>query len=335
MILDDGGDATMYVHQGRRAREAGDRSATAECDAEGGIKASCQERQPSRPTSGRGRGSIKGVSEETTTGVHRLYQMVERGELPFPAMNVNDSVTKIKFDNLYGCRHASLDGIMRATDVMLAGKVASSAATATSARAAPSRSRPGRTRHRHRDRPDLRAAGRHGGLRGRRPRTTLDEADIFVTTTGNKDIITPRAHGADEGQAIVCNIGHFDNEIQMAELDEGRCSVRTSRPRSIAGSSPTATDLRARRGPPLEPRLRHRPPELRHELLHQPGAGADRALAERVALGVYILPKQLDEGVARLHLDKLGVKLTVLSKEQADYLGVPQEGPYKPELYRY
>ena len=277
---------------------------------------------------------MRGVSEETTTGVHRLYVMAEQGTLLFPAINVNDSVTKSKFDNIYGCRHSLTDGLCRATDVMLGGKSAvvlrlRRGRQGLRAGAA----RPGRAREHHRDRPDLRAAGRHGGLRGRPLEDVVETADIFITATGNSDVITAEHMARMKDKAIVGNIGHFDNEIDMAGLKKvaghhahpDQAAVRrVALPRRPLGDDP-------RRGAPAEPRLRHRPPVLRDVGARSPTRCSRRSSctqrAEEYEKKVYMLPKELDEEVARLHLDHLGVKLTELTDEQADVPRRAARGP--------
>jgi adenosylhomocysteinase len=224
MILDDGGDATLLVHKGVEFEKAG------ACPTrhhrqrriQGRAQACCPHHQPINRSAGTRWPSIQGVSEETTTGVHRLYQMHER-HAAVPAINVNDSVTKSKFDNLYGCRHSLVDGINRATDVMLAARSRWSAATATWARAAPGLRGQGAASC-HRDRPDLRPAGVDGRLRGQALEDVIDMADIFVTATGNFNIITAEHMAQMKDNAIVCNIGHFDNEIDMAGLEKLRAS---------------------------------------------------------------------------------------------------------------
>jgi adenosylhomocysteinase len=343
LILDDGGDATLLVHKGVEYEKTGivpGFDAENEAEEWGVILGLLRQeiaKDPRRWT--RVAADLRGVSEETTTGVHRLYQMMEAGELLFPAINVNDSVTKSKFDNLYGCRHSLTDGILRASDVMLAGKVAvifgygdvgkgcAQALRGQGARVIITEIDP--------------ICALQAAMEGYQV-TTLDEvvatADIFITATGNKNIITVDDMARMKDKAIVGNIGHFDNEIDMAGLKKRGSSGSTSSRSTTSTSSRRAQRDDAGRGPPAEPGLRHGPPELRDErLLHQPGDGADRAHQNsgKYERKVYTLPKVLDEKVARLHLDKLGVKLTQLTESQAAYIGVPVEGPYKPEHYRY
>ena len=284
----------------------------------------------------------RGVSEETTTGVHRLYQMLEAGKLLVPAINVNDSVTKSKFDNLYGCRESLADGLKRAMDVMLAGKVAvvcgygdvgkgsAHSLRAYGARVVVTEIDPINA---------LQAAME--GFEVNTVESTLGRGDIYVTTTGNKDVLTLEHMQQMKDQAIVCNIGHFDNEIQVDQLNDapGVSKLNIKPQVDKYTFAERQRDLPAGRRPPGEPGLRHRPPELRDvELVLQPDAGADRPVGEQghaTRPKVYILPKKLDEEVARLHLEKIGVKLTTLTDDQAAYLGVPMDGPYKPEHYRY
>jgi adenosylhomocysteinase len=260
----------------------------------------------------------KGVSEETTTGVHRLYQMAEAGKLLVPAINVNDSVTKSKFDNLYGCRESLADGLKRAMDVMLAGKVAvvcgygdvgkgsAHSLRAYGARVVVTEIDPINA---------LQAAME--GFEVNTVENTLGRGDIYVTTTGNKDVLTLEHMQAMKDQAIVCNIGHFDNEIQVDALNLGRVRTNIKPQVDKYTFKDGNSDLPAGRRPSGEPRLRHRPPELRDvQLVLQPDAGADRPVGEQGQLRakVYILPKKLDEEVARLHLEKIGVKLTTLTE---------------------
>lgn len=280
-----------------------------------------------------------GVSEETTTGVHRLYQMLEKGELLFPAINVNDSVTKSKFDNLYGCRESLADGIKRATDVMVAGKVVCVCGYGDVGKgcAHSMRGFGARVLVTEID-PICALQAAMEGFEVTTVEDALSETDIFVTATGNKDIITLDHMLAMKDQAIVCNIGHFDNEIQVSRLEKcEKASKVTIKPQVdrydfVDGR---AIYLLA------EGRLVNLGCATGHPSFVMSNSFTNQCLAqialvtENYETGVYRLPKQLDEEVARLHLGKLGVKLTKLSPEQADYIGVPQEGPYKPEHYRY
>ncbi|HET9611984.1 MAG TPA: adenosylhomocysteinase [Acidimicrobiales bacterium] len=344
MILDDGGDATLLVHKGAEYEKAGAVPAATEDDPEEWhVIVDLLERtiaeQPSRWTETAA--GIKGVTEETTTGVHRLYQMFENGQLLFPAINVNDSVTKSKFDNLYGCRHSLIDGINRATDVMLGGKVAVVCGYGEVGK------------------------GCAQSLRGQGCRVIVTEvdpicalqavmegyevntldavvgtADIFVTATGNKDIISAEHMARMKHNAIVGNIGHFDNEIDMAGLarlsDVRKVEIKPQVHEFVFPDGHSIIVL-------AEGRLLNLGCATGHPSFVMSMSFTNQVLAQlelfgktdNYPLGVYVLPKQLDEKVARLHLGSLGVKLTKLTSEQADYIGVPAEGPYKPDHYRY
>ncbi len=279
------------------------------------------------------------MTEETTTGVKRLYQMAKEGRLAFPAINVNDSVTKSKFDNLYGCRESLVDGIKRATDVMVAGKIAvvcgygdvgkgcAQALRALSAQVWVTEIDP--------------ICALQAAMEGYRVVTmdyAADKADIFVTATGNFHVITHEHMQRMKNNAIVCNIGHFDNEIDVASLKQLHVGEHQAagRPRDLPRRPAHHPAGRRAAG---EPRLRHRPSELRDELeLRQPDAGADRAATRnprKYPVGVYVLPKHLDEKVARLQLTKLDAELTELTDAQARYIGVDKAGPYKSDHYRY
>jgi adenosylhomocysteinase len=280
--------------------------------------------------------AIKGVSEETTTGVHRLYEMQKKGTLLWPAINVNDSVTKSKFDNLYGCRESLVDGIRRGTDVMMAGKVAMVAGYGDVGKGSAASLRQAGCRVMVSEVDPICAL--QAAMEGYEVTTMEDaapRADIFVTATGNKDVITLDHMRAMKDRAIVCNIGHFDNEIQVAASRTS--SGTTSSRRSTRSPSPTASASSAVGGAPGEPRQRHGPPELRDVgVVHQPDAGADRAVHQpgKYEKKVYTLPKHLDEKVARLHLAKIGAKLTKLRPGQSAYIGVPEQGPFKSDHYR-
>jgi adenosylhomocysteinase len=308
MILDDGGDLTIYVHQ-------------------------------KRPDLFSGKDPVRGLSEETTTGVHRLYEMHKKGELKVPAFNVNDSVTKSKFDNLYGCRESLGDGIKRATDVMFAGKIAVVAGYGDVGKGCAQ---------------SLRGLGARvliteidpicalqASMEGYQV-TTMEEAaplgDIFITATGNKDIIRGEHMAVMKDEAILGNIGHFDAEIQVRWLEQN-CKEENIKPQVdhfIFKDGKRVTLLA--RG-----RLLNLGCATGHPSFVMSASFTNQVLAQialwtepgKYPVGVHILPKKLDEKVARLHLDKLGVKLTKLNKEQADYIGVSTEGPYKPENYRY
>ncbi|MBL3527291.1 MAG: adenosylhomocysteinase [gamma proteobacterium endosymbiont of Lamellibrachia anaximandri] len=341
MILDDGGDATLLVHKGVEYSDAGAVPEPKDDDPEewqiilGVLKRSLAE---DNKRYHRMAESIKGVTEETTTGVHRLYEMFNEGKLLFPAMNVNDSVTKSKFDNLYGCRESLVDGIKRATDVMIAGKVALVCGYGDVGKGSAQ---------------SLRGLGANvwiteidpicalqAAMEGYRVVTIEDAlpvADIYVTTTGNKDIITYDHMAAMKDQAIVCNIGHFDNEIQVERLKQHEwVNVKPQVDQIIFPDGHRITLL-------AEGRLVNLGCATGHPSFVMSNSFTNQVLAqiefftkpEDYPVGVYILPKRLDEEVARLHLEKIGVRLTTLSQEQADYIGVPVDGPYKADHYRY
>lgn len=341
LIVDDGGDATLMIHLGykveenpslldRRLRNAEEKALfrqlreVYEEDSERWHKVVPE---------------MKGVSEETTTGVHRLYQMMEKGELLFPAINVNDSVTKSKFDNLYGCRESLADGIKRATDVMVAGKVvvvlgygdvgkgSARSMRAYGARVIVTEIDP--------------ICALQAAMEGYEVSTmedVLGEGNIFITTTGNKDVITLEHMKQMRDEAIVCNIGHFDNEIQVEQLNSYTGATKLN-------IKPQVDKYTFKDGHSIyllaEGRLVNLGCATGHPSFVMSNSFTNQTLAQielwtrAYATGVYRLPKQLDEEVARLHLEQLGAKLTTLSKEQADYIGVPIEGPYKPEHYRY
>ncbi|MEV6983867.1 adenosylhomocysteinase [Sphaerisporangium sp. NPDC051017] len=343
MILDDGGDATLLVHKGAEYEKAGAVPTAAEGDPEewkiilGLLR---------RTVTPEGRWTavaqgIKGVTEETTTGVHRLYEMFKSGTLLFPAINVNDSVTKSKFDNKYGCRHSVIDGLNRATDVLIGGKVAVVCGYGDVGK------------------------GCADALRGQGARVIITEidpicalqaamdgfqvtiledvvgiADIFVTTTGNFDIITADHMSRMKHNAIVSNIGHFDNEIDMAGLARVPGIVKTEvKPQVHTWTFPDGHAIIVL----AEGRLMNLGCATGHPSFVMSNSFTNQVIAqielftktEQYPIGVYVLPKHLDEKVARLHLDALGVKLTELTKAQAEYIGVDIEGPYKPDHYRY
>ncbi|MCL4163983.1 UNVERIFIED_CONTAM: hypothetical protein GTU68_001472, partial [Idotea baltica] len=307
MIVDDGGDATLLIHK-KFTNYMKD---------------------------------WKGVSEETTTGVHRLYQMSEAGKLRVPAINVNDSVTKSKFDNLYGCRESLVDGIKRATDVMVAGKVAVVCGFGDVGKGCAQTLRGfGAQVVVTEIDPICALQAAMEGYRVLPVEDTLGWADIYVTTTGNKDIIRLDHMLNMKDQAIVCNIGHFDNEIQVAKLnDHEGVTVETIKPQVERYTVPGGNQIFML----AEGRLVNLGCATGHPSFVMSNSFTNQTLAqidlwknkEVYAPGVYVLPKKLDEEVARLHLEKIGAKLTQLTPEQADYIGVPQDGPYKPELYRY
>ncbi len=344
MILDDGGDATLLVHNGTKYEAAGAVPDPASADSEElGVILSLLTRSltedPQRWTKlGEG---VKGVTEETTTGVHRLYQMVESGELLFPAINVNDSVTKSKFDNLYGCRHSLIDGINRATDVMIGGKVAVICGFGDVGKGCAESLRGQGARVVITEIDPICAL--QAAMQGYEVKTlaeVIGSADIFVTTTGNKDIITAADMAKMKHQAIVGNIGHFDNEIDIAGLTqiEGieRVNIKPQVDKWVFPDGHAIIML-------SEGRLLNLGNATGHPSFVMSNSFTNQTIAQielftkndEYSKQVYVLPKHLDEKVARLHLDALGVKLTKLSDEQAAYIGVPVDGPYKPDHYRY
>jgi adenosylhomocysteinase len=341
LIVDDGGDATLLIHLGYKAEN----------------DASVLDKKPSSKEEGiilellkkilaedKGRWhrytkSWKGVSEETTTGVHRLYQMMEKGELLIPAINVNDSVTKSKFDNLYGCRESLADGIKRATDVMIAGKVVVVLGYGDVGKgcARSMRAYGARVLITEID-PICALQAAMEGFEITTMEEAVKEGNIYVTTTGNKDVITLDHMKQMKDQAIVCNIGHFDNEIQVDQLVTmpGIKHVNI-KPQVDKYTFPTGNAIFLL----AEGRLVNLGCATGHPSFVMSNSFTNQTLAQidlwqnKYAVGVYRLSKKLDEEVARLHLAQLGVRLTTLSKQQADYLGIPVEGPYKPEHYRY
>jgi adenosylhomocysteinase len=347
-IVDDGGDATMLIHKGREA-EINDAflSETPGSEEEGVffelVKRVLAEKKDHWHKVAE---KVTGVSEETTTGVHRLQQMQDNGELLFQAINVNDSVTKSKFDNVYGCRHSLVDGIKRAMDVLISGKVAMVCGYGDVGKG--SAESLGNERARvlvSEVDPICALQACMSGYQVCTIEDALATADIYVTTTGNKDIITAKQMAGMKDQAIVCNIGHFDNEIQITELEamEGvtKESIKTD---DIPGGPVdryTFADghciyiLAAGRLINLGCATGHPSFVMSNSFTNQTIAQIDIRNNTDRAIGLYRLDKELDEEVARLHLDKLGAKLTVLSQEQADYIGVKVDGPYKPEHYRY
>jgi len=350
LILDDGGDATMMVLKGAEFEAAGKVPAPGENAGEDWVELLKRlegniVEHPGRWTAIRD--EIIGVSEETTTGVHRLYQMVERGELPFPAINVNDSVTKSKFDNLYGCRHSLIDGICRATDVMISGKIAVICGYGDVGKGCAQSLRGQGARVIITEIDPICAL--QAAMEGYEV-TTMDavvaEADIFVTTTGNFNIITADHMSKMKHNAIVGNIGHFDNEIEMAAL----AKVPGIEKKNIKNPAEHGNQLDCWSFPDghdvlilAEGRLLNLGCATGHPSFVMSASFTNQVMAQielfenskNYENQVYTLKKELDEKVARLHLDKLGVKLTVMSKEQSEYLGIPVEGPYKPDHYRY
>ncbi len=339
MILDDGGDATLYVLLGARMEAGEDVLAVPESEEEEVIKQQIKKRIAETPGwFAKTKAAIKGVSEETTTGVHRLYDLHKKGQLPFPAINVNDSVTKSKFDNKYGCKESLVDGIRRATDTMMAGKVAvvcgygdvgkGSAASLAGAGA--------RVKVTEVD-PICALQAAMDGFEVVVLEDELDSADVFITTTGNKDVIRIEHMREMKDMAIVGNIGHFDNEIQVAALKNHKWTNIKEQVDMIEMPSGNRLILLS------EGRLLNLGNATGHPSFVMSASFTNQVLAqmeiwnkaEEYGPGVFILPKHLDEKVARLHLKRIGVKLTELKKEQADYIGVTVEGPFKPEHYRY
>ena len=344
MLLDDGGDATMMVHLGTQYEAAGKVPAPKKNDQEDWAELlKCLKRSletdPTRWTEiGK---NVKGVTEETTTGVHRLYEMQRRGELLFPAINVNDSVTKSKFDNLYGCRHSLVDGIMRATDVMISGKVAvvcgygdvgKGCAKSLAGQAA-------RVVVTEID-PICALQACMDGYQVARVEDVVETADIFITATGNKNVITVEHMAKMKNNAIVGNIGHFDNEIDMMSLQRTkgvkRVNIKPQVDRWVFGDGHGIIVL-------AEGRLLNLGCATGHPSFVMSNSFSNQVIAQielftqtsKYDKAVYVLPKHLDEKVARLHLGNLGARLTELTPDQASYIGVPAEGPYKPGHYRY
>jgi len=339
MILDDGGDATMLITLGSKAEQ--DISVLDKPGSEEEIVMynSIKEKLAESPGwYSNVLKNIKGVTEETTTGVHRLYQMQERGELPCPAFNVNDSVTKSKFDNLYGCRESLVDGIKRATDVMIAGKIALVLGYGDVGKGcAQSLKGLGATVWVTEIDPICALQAAMEGFRVVRMDDACKEADIFVTTTGNFNVIRHDHMRQMKDQSIVCNIGHFDNEIEVAELRQYEWDNIKPQVDHIIFPDGKRIILLA------EGRLVNLGCATGHPSFVMSNSFTNQTLAQmeifcnpgKYKNEVYTLPKYLDEEVARLHLDKVGAKLTRLSEEQANYIGVDQDGPYKPEHYRY
>jgi adenosylhomocysteinase len=341
LIVDDGGDATMMIHRGFEA-ENNAAILDAPVSAEDEIELNKVLKSVLSADSNRWHRQskeIKGVSEETTTGVHRLYQMVEQGKLLFPAFNVNDSVTKSKFDNLYGCRESLADGIKRATDVMIAGKVAVIAGYGDVGKgcAHSMRTYGARVIVTEID-PICALQAAMEGFEVKTMDDAVSEGNIFVTTTGNLDIITGEHMAAMKDQAIVCNIGHFDNEIQVSRLEKWTGITKINiKPQVDKYSYPDGHSIFLL----AEGRLVNLGCATGHPSFVMSNSFTNQTLAQlelwkkQYEIGVYRLPKHLDEEVARLHLEQLGVKLTVLTPEQAEYLGISPNGPYKPDHYRY
>ncbi len=341
LIVDDGGDATLLVHLGYKAEnDAQVLDKTPANHEEKVILELLKKILKADPDKWhRAVKELKGVSEETTTGVHRLYQMLEKGELLFPAINVNDSVTKSKFDNLYGCRESLADGIKRATDVMVAGKVVVVLGYGDVGKgcAQSMRGFGARVLITEID-PICALQAAMEGFEVTTIEDALKEGNIFVTATGNKDVIGIEHMVKMKDQAIICNIGHFDNEIQVDKLNafQGikKINIKPQVDKYIFPDGHAIFLL-------AEGRLVNLGCATGHPSFVMSNSFSNQSLAQidlwqnNYEISVYRLPKKLDEEVARLHLDQLGVKLTRLSKEQADYIGVPVEGPFKPEHYRY
>jgi adenosylhomocysteinase len=344
MILDDGGDATLLVHLGVQAEKSGQAPdpATATSAEQRVIFEVLNEQLAANanywtPMAN----SIKGVTEETTTGVHRLYDMMKEGSLLFPAINVNDSVTKSKFDNKYGCRHSLIDGINRATDVLIGGKVAVVCGYGDVGKgcAESLRGQGARVIITEID-PICALQASMDGYQVDTLENALPLADIIITATGNKDVVTVEHMKAMKHNAIIGNIGHFDNEIDMAGLEAPGVAERNNiKPQVDVWTFPGGTSIIVL----SEGRLMNLGNATGHPSFVMSNSFTNQVLAqieiftktEDYPVGVYVLPKHLDEEVARLHLDALGVKLTTLTDEQASYLGLPVEGPYKSDHYRY
>jgi len=345
LIVDDGGDATMLVHKGAEFEGAGkvpDYNPETDSEEEGVflalLRRSLQESKDKWTAVAAG---IKGVSEETTTGVHRLYQMAEKKTLRFPAINVNDSVTKSKFDNVYGCRHSLPDGLMRASDVMLGGKVAVICGYGEVGKGCAQALRGQGCRVVVTEIDPICAL--QAAMEGYEVSTVdamVDSADLFVTTTGNFDIITAEHMSRMKDKAIVGNIGHFDNEIDMAGMKKTEGIERINiKPQYDEWCFPDGHSVLVL----AEGRLLNLGCATGHPSFVMSASFTNQVLAQlelhqnvdKYENQVYMLPKELDEEVARLHLDSLGVVLTRLTQEQADYIGVPIDGPYKPDHYRY
>jgi adenosylhomocysteinase len=344
MLLDDGGDATLLVHKGAEFEAAGAVPAAKDDDAEEwrmilAVLANSLAQAPGKWTAAAA--EIKGVTEETTTGVHRLYEMAKDGSLRFPAINVNDSVTKSKFDNKYGCRHSLVDGINRATDVLIGGKVAVICGYGDVGKgcAESLRGQGARVIVTEID-PICALQAAMDGYQVARLEDVVGTADIFVSATGNFHIITAEHMSQMKHQAIVGNIGHFDNEIDMAGLSRLPGVKRVNiKPQVDEWTFPDGHAVIVL----SEGRLLNLGNATGHPSFVMSNSFTNQVIAQvelftktdEYPLGVHVLPKHLDEKVARLHLDALGVKLTVLTKEQASYIGVPVDGPYKPDHYRY
>jgi adenosylhomocysteinase len=341
MIVDDGGDATMLIHKGKAFEKqpelANQDTGNKELNIVYSLIRESIKKTPQKWTNIANK--IKGVSEETTTGVHRLYQMMQKGELLFPAINVNDSVTKSKFDNLYGCRESLADGIKRATDIMIAGKTVVVCGYGDVGKGCVQSMRGfgARVIVTEID-PICALQAAMEGFEVKTVEESLEEADIFVTTTGNCDVITADHMSKMKDMAIVCNIGHFDNEIQVEKLEEikgiQKITVKPQVDQYLFEDGHSIVLL-------AEGRLVNLGCATGHPSFVMSNSFTNQVLAQldlwenNYEVGVYTLSKPLDEEVARLHLEQLGVSLTKLTKHQAGYLGINESGPYKPDHYRY
>jgi len=342
LVVDDGGDVTLLIHKGCELEEGSDWVKTpSSSHEEQVIKNLLIKVSRERPGYWKSiAAQWRGVSEETTTGVHRLYQMMEKGKLRVPAINVNDSVTKSKFDNLYGCRESLADGLKRATDVMIAGKVACVCGYGDVGKGSAHSLRGFGARVIVTEIDPINALqAAMEGFEVNTVESTLGTADIYVTTTGNRDILTLEHMRRMKDQAIVCNIGHFDNEIQVERLNQSDAKRINVKPQYDQYTFPNGRSIYLL----AEGRLVNLGCATGHPSFVMSNSFTNQVLAQMdlwrnrdaYAVGVYRLPKHLDEEVARLHLEKIGAKLTKLTKDQAGYLGVPVAGPYKPEHYRY
>lgn len=341
LIVDDGGDATLMIHKGYFAEKNPELLQKQPENTEERIVTELLKKvlEHDNKLWHNCIAELKGISEETTTGVHRLYQMMDKGELLVPTINVNDSVTKSKFDNLYGCKESLADGIKRATDVMIAGKVVVILGYGDVGKgcAISMKGYGARVIVTEID-PICALQAAMEGFEVARLEETLHEANIFVTATGNKDVITAEHMSQMKDQSIVCNIGHFDNEIQVEKLDQMQGVIKTNiKPQVDKYTFPAGNSIYLL----AEGRLVNLGCATGHASFVMSNSFSNQTLAQldlwqnNYEVGVYRLPKVLDEEVARLHLEQIGVRLTKLTKEQADYIGVPLSGPYKPEHYKY
>lgn len=339
MILDDGGDATLLIILGSEAEKDISVLSSPTCEEETVLYAAIRKKLATDPNwYSNIKKNIRGVSEETTTGVHRLYQMMEKGRLPFPAINVNDSVTKSKFDNLYGCRESIIDGIKRATDTMIAGKIAIVCGYGDVGKGCADALRGmGATVMITEIDPICALQAAMEGYRVVTMDKVASQGDIFITATGNKDIITHDHMIKMRNEAIVCNIGHFDSEIDVAGMKKYEWdNIKPQVDHIILPNGNKITLL-------AEGRLVNLGCATGHPSFVMSNSFTNQTLAqielwtkiEEYPIGVYRLPKHLDEKVARLHLERIGAELTVLTPSQSSYIGVNTDGPYKPDHYRY